>query len=129
MFSMTQLSLIIRAYRMRKKNVKNVHFFIIDHFSVSRNNTFWHRKMQNEEEATLTPVQASARTPVLPLQRIVLVRRTVNVSAIRALHKFWIAIFYWFFHNLEKQTSSSLIPSFDTLNIFYTLWIAIFCTS
>ena len=34
--------------------------------------------MQNEEEATLTPVQASARTP----------ERTVNVSAIRALHKF-----------------------------------------
>ena len=44
--------------------------------------------MQNEEEATLTPVQASVRTPVLPLQRIVMVRITVNVSAIRALRKF-----------------------------------------
>ena len=44
--------------------------------------------MQNEEEATLTPVQASATTSVFPLQRIVLVRTTVNVSAIRALRKF-----------------------------------------
>ena len=47
-----------------------------------------HRKMQNEEETTLTPVQTSARTSALPLQRIVLVTRTVNVSAIRALGKF-----------------------------------------
>ena len=68
--------------------MKNVHFLIIDHFSVSRSNTFWHRKMQNEEETTLTPVQTSARTSALPLQRIVLVTRTVNVSAIRALGKF-----------------------------------------
>ena len=44
--------------------------------------------MQNEEETTLTPVQTSAETPALPLQRIVLVTRTVNVSAIRALGKF-----------------------------------------
>ena len=41
--------------------------------------------MQNEEEATLTPVQTSGRTADLPLQRIVLGRGTVNVSAVRAL--------------------------------------------
>ena len=50
--------------------------------------------MQNEEEATLAPVQTSARTADLPLRRIVLRRATVNVSAIRALGKFWRAIFY-----------------------------------
>lgn len=70
-----------------------MHFVITDHFSVSRNNTDSHRKMQNEEEATLTPVQTSSRTTDIQLQRIALGRGTVNVSAIRALGKFWNTIF------------------------------------
>lgn len=100
-----------------------MHFVITDHFSVSRNNTDSHRKMQNEEEATLTPVQTSSRTTDIQLQRIVLGRGTVNVSAIRALGKFWNTIFGWFSYPvfLSGQVKFfKFYPSLLFANIFFS---------
>ena len=70
--------------------------------------------MQNKEKAISTPIQASVRIAVLPLQRYVLARGTVNASAIRALGTFSAAVFYLFSHRgllPKEQTSSSLFPS------------------
>ena len=51
--------------------------------------------MQNEEETNLTPTQTSERIAALPLQRIVLARGEVNVSAIRALGTFSNCYLLW----------------------------------